>query len=112
MFVSTNRVLVIEVVKDELGACKRLRLKNGDVFYTAFPSKKLGPLPETIGEGSQVSISGFIKVKETEKYGTQYSITATQIVELTTQTASSRAELEPGSEPLEVPGEVETSKKK
>jgi len=111
MFVSTNRVLVIEVVKDETGACKRLRLKNGDVFYTAFPSKKLGPLPETIGEGSQVSISGFIKVKETEKYGTQYSITATQIIELTTQAAAARPDVEPGSNPLEVPAEVEKTKK-
>lgn len=101
MFVSTNRVLVIEVVRAEDGTVKRLRLKNGDTFYTAFPSKKLGPLPESIGEGSQVSVSGFIKVKETEKYGTQYSITATQIVAITTQTTA-HVETEPGSDALEV----------
>jgi len=33
MFVTTNRVLVIEAVKNAEGRTERLRLKNGDEFY-------------------------------------------------------------------------------
>lgn len=81
MFVTCNRVLVIEVVrKDE--KVQRIRVKNGDAFFTAFPSKKMPPLPDTIKEGAQITLGGFIKAQFNEKYGMQYSMTATQIVEL------------------------------
>lgn len=81
MFVTCNRVLVIDAhTKDEV--IDRLRIKNGDAFFTVFLSKKMPPLPATIKEGSQVSVSGFIKASLSEKYGMQYSMTATSVVEL------------------------------
>lgn len=78
MFVSVNRVLVIDRPEGK----NRLRIKNGDVFFTAFLSKKMPPLPESVQEGSQIDISGFIKATFSEKYGMQYSLTATAVVEL------------------------------
>lgn len=76
MFVTCNRVLVIERKEN------RLRIKNGTVFFTAFLSKKMPPLPDSVKEGSQISISGFIKSTLSEKYGLQYSMTATAVIEL------------------------------
>lgn len=76
MFVTCNRVLVIDR-KDN-----RLRIKNGDVFFTAFLSKKMPALPDSVKEGSQVTISGFVKSSVSEKYGLQYSMTATAVIEL------------------------------
>lgn len=81
MFVTTNRVLCIEAHENADGVIDRLRIKNGNEFFTAFLSKKLPPLPKSIKAGSQLDLSGFIKVKTTEKYGTQFSMTATSVVE-------------------------------
>jgi len=104
MFVSTNRVLVIEAVKNAEGRTERLRIKNGDVFYTAFMSKKMPNLPDSIGAGSQVTISGFIKFKEHPKYGPTWSITATAVIELTTQSPSNASiTTEPGEPADEAP---------
>lgn len=81
MFVTCNRVLVIGVTtKDE--KITRLRIKNGDTFFTVFLSKKMPPLPDSIKEGSQVTLGGFIKAAFSEKYGMQYTLTATSVVEL------------------------------
>lgn len=81
MFVTCNRVLVIEAVEKD-GKIVRLRIKNGDTFFTAFLSKKMPPLPASIKEGSQVTLGGFIKATLSEKYGMQYAMTATSVVEL------------------------------
>lgn len=78
MFVTCNRILVIDVVRDK----NRLRFKNGDAFFTGFLSKKMPTLPESIKEGSQVTVGGFVKASMSEKYGLQYSMTITSIVEL------------------------------
>jgi len=81
MFVTCNRVLVIGVTEDKDGKITRLRIKNGDVFFTAFISKKMPPLDKKlVTEGSQVAVSGFIKSTFNEKYGQQYSVTATAVV--------------------------------
>lgn len=82
MFITTHRVLCIDVTKDDDGRIIRMRIKNGTEFFTAFVSKKLPNLPDSIREGSQLDISGFIKAKFTEKYGMQFSLTATAVVEL------------------------------
>lgn len=94
MFVTCQRILVIDVVRDK----NRLRFKNGDAFFTGFLSKKMPPLPESIKEGSQVTVGGFIKAQFTEKYGTQYSMTVTSIVELdhaSNRVKSTTAEADP-----------------
>lgn len=96
MFVTINRVLVIDR-KD-----KRLRIKNGDVFFTAFMSKKLAELPDSIKEGSQISVSGFIKASVSEKYGLQYSLTATSVIELSESNKHKSVTTEPG-EPVDTP---------
>lgn len=93
MFVTVNRVLVIDVKE------KRLRIKNGDTFFTAFLSKKMGPLPESIKEGSQVTISGFIKASVSEKYGMQYSMTATAVVELDHNSGRAKSTTTEGDKP-------------
>jgi len=97
MFVTCNRILVIDVVRDK----NRLRFKNGDSFFTGFLSKKMPPLPESIKEGSQVSVSGFIKAAFTEKYGMQYSMTVTSILELdhtTNRVKSETTEADPAND--------------
>lgn len=81
MFVTLNRVLVIGVTEKD-GVIQRLRIKNGDAFLTVFLSKKMPPLPETIKEGSQITTAGFVKAAFSEKYGMQYTLTATSVVEL------------------------------
>jgi len=81
MFVTCSRVLVIDRVEKD-GKAVRLRIKNGEVFFTAFLSKKMPDLPASVKEGSQVALSGFVKATITEKYGMQYSMTVTAVVEL------------------------------
>lgn len=96
MFVTCNRVLVIDR-KDN-----RLRIKNGEVFFTAFLSKKMPTLPDSVKEGSQISISGFVKSTVSEKYGLQYSLTATAVVELSESGRTKSMTTEPG-EPVDAP---------
>lgn len=79
MFVTTNRVLCIEAVEKD-GVIVRLRIKNGQEFFTAFLSKKLPPLPNSVKAGSQLDLSGFIKAKEYQGK-TQFTMTATSVVE-------------------------------
>lgn len=81
MYATLNRVLVIGVTEKD-GAIQRLRIKNGDAFLTVFLSKKMPPLPDSIKEGSQITVAGFIKAAFSDKYGMQYSVTATSVVEL------------------------------
>lgn len=89
MFVTIPRGLVIERVEN-----KRLRIKNGDAFFTGFLSKKLPPLPDSVTEGSQVSVSGFIKATLHEKYGLQYSMTITAVIELGSAGTRSKSKTE------------------
>jgi len=97
MFVTCNRVLVIER-KDN-----RLRIKNGDAFFTGFLSKKLPPLPDSIKEGSQVSLSGFVKASVSEKYGMQYSMTVTAVVELNPDSGRAKSTTTEPGEPITEP---------
>lgn len=99
MFVTCNRVLVIDAVtKDD--KIVRLRIKNGDTFFTAFLSKKLPPLPLTIKEGSQIDLSGFVKASFSEKYGMQYSLTATAVVERNADTGKAKSTTTEDGEPI------------
>lgn len=100
MFVTCNRVLVIGVTTDENGVAKRLRIKNGEAFFTAFLSKKLPPLPASIKEGSQIDLSGFIKATFSEKYGMQFSITATAVVERNPETGKAKSTTTEPGEPI------------
>lgn len=102
MFVTLNRVLVIDAVEKD-GKIARLRIKNGDVFFTAFLSKKMPALPASIKEGSQVSLSGYIKANFTEKYGMQYSLTATAVIELGESGKARSTTTEPGEPVSEEP---------
>jgi len=109
MFVSCNRVLVIDAHKNAEGRTDRLRIKNGETFFTAFLSKKMPPLPDSIKEGTQITISGFIKSAVSEKYGLQYSLTATAVVELNPDSGRAKSTTtEPGEPISEAP---ENSKK-
>lgn len=99
MFITCNRVLVIDVVKKD-DKISRIRIKNGETFFTAFPSKKLPPLPDSIKEGSQVTLSGFIKANLSEKYGMQYTVTATAIVELNPDSGRAKSTTTEPGEPV------------
>lgn len=103
MFVTTNRVLVISRVNDDEGKTKRLRVKNGETFFTIFPSKKLPPLPDTLGEGSQIDASGFVKCTQSEKYGLQWTMTATAIVERVKDTGKVVSTTTIDGEPINTP---------
>lgn len=59
-------------------------------------------LPASVKEGSQISISGFVKSTVSEKYGLQYSLTATAIIELSETGRSKTITTEPG-EPVDLP---------
>lgn len=100
MFVTCNRVLVIDAVQKD-DKIVRLRIKNGDTFFTAFLSKKLPPLPATIKEGSQISISDFIKAQATEKYGMQLSMTATAVVEINPDNGKAKSTTTEDGEPID-----------
>jgi hypothetical protein len=94
MFVTVNRVLVIDRKEN------RLRIKNGEVFFTAFMSKKMPPLPDSVKEGSQITVSGFIKSSVSEKYGLQYSLTATAVVELNPDSNRAKSTTTEPGEPI------------
>lgn len=106
MFVTTNRVLCIEAHKNADGVTDRLRIKNGNEFFTAFLSKKLPPLPESIKDGSQLDLSGFIKAKSSEKYGMQFTMTATSVIErdYDNPARAKSTTTEPGEPVSEAPG--------
>lgn len=100
MFVTVPRVLVIDRPEGK----NRIRIKNGDTFFTAFFSKKLPPIPESVKEGSQVDLSGFIKATFSEKYGMQYSLTVTALVERNHDTGKAKNTItEPGEPVSEAP---------
>lgn len=106
MFVSLPRVLAIDVHKNADEKIDRIRIKNGDVFLTAFLSKKMPPLPDTIHEGSQLMVNGFIKQTESEKYGKQFSMTATSIVELGESNKPVSTTTEPGQPVMAPPSKT------
>lgn len=92
VFVQMQRVLVIDRKE------KYIRIKNGDAFLTCFFAKSLPALPSSVGEGSQISVAGFIRATFHETYGLSYSLTTTKIIELSTATAVI-AEDDPEDEP-------------